>query len=134
VITAVDSPILIDVFGADTTFGSRSAEAVRRCLSEGALIACEVVWVETGVIFERDGDFLEAMGKLGVGYSPIEQKAVSTASRAWRKYLARGGRRQRVAADFLVGSHAFEQANRLLTRDRGFYRDHFAKLAVVDPS
>jgi predicted nucleic acid-binding protein len=134
VITAIDSSVLIDVFGADTTFGSRSADAVRRCLSEGALIACEVVWVETGVIFERDGDFLEAMGKLGVGYSPIDQKSASTASRAWRKHLARGGRRQRVAADFLVGAHALEQANRLLTRDRGFYRDYFAKLVVMDPS
>jgi len=134
VITAVDSSVLIDVFGADSTFGSRSADAVRRCLSEGALIACEVVWVETGVIFERDGDFREAMRKLGVGYSPIEQKTTSMASRAWRKYLARGGRRQRVAADFLVGAHALEQASRLLTRDRGFYRDYFARLAVVDPS
>jgi predicted nucleic acid-binding protein len=83
---------------------------------------------------ERETTSHEAMAKLGVGYSPVEQKAASTASRAWRKYLVRGGRRQRVAADFLVGAHAFEQANRLLTRDRGFYHDYFARLSVVDPS
>lgn len=133
-ITAVDSSVLIDLFGADAEFGSRSADQVRRCLLDGALVACEVVWAETGVIFARERDFLEAMEILGVGYSPLGQKAALTAARAWRAYRSRGGRRDRVAADFLIGAHALEQADRLLTRDRGFYRDYFARLRVVDPT
>lgn len=133
-ITAVDTSVLIDIFGADTRFGSRSADLMRRCLLEGAVIACEVVWAETGVIFSRERDFLEAMEKLGVSYSPLEQKAALAASRAWRTYRSRGGARQRVAADFLIGAHALEHADRLLTRDRGFYRDYFEKLRVLDPA
>jgi predicted nucleic acid-binding protein len=39
-----------------------------------------------------------------------------------------------VIADFLVGAHAAEQAGRLLTRDRGFNRQAFADLMIVDPS
>jgi predicted nucleic acid-binding protein len=39
-----------------------------------------------------------------------------------------------VIADFLVGAHAVEQADRLLARDRGFHRLAFAGLAIVDPS
>jgi predicted nucleic acid-binding protein len=134
VITAVDSSVLIDIFGADERFGLRSAEMMRHCLSEGALVACEVVWTETAVVFEREADFIAAMHKLGVAFSPIEQKTVMSSAHAWRKYLARGGRRTRVVADFLVGAHALEQADRLLTRDRGFYRDYFAKLKLVDPT
>jgi predicted nucleic acid-binding protein len=134
VITAVDSSVLIDIFGADAKFGLRSAEAMRHCLFEGAVVACEVVWTETAVIFERDADFVEAMRTLGVIFSAIEQKTVMSSANAWRKYLARGGRSKRVVADFLIGAHALEQADRLLTRDRGFYRDYFAKLRVLDPA
>lgn len=133
-ITAVDTSVLIDVFGADAQFGLRSSVALRRCLVEGALVACDVVWIETGTIFDRESDFLEAMETLGIVYSPLEQKSALTASRAWRVYRSRGGRRQRVAADFLVGAHALEQAERLLTRDRGFYREYFAKLRLLDPA
>jgi len=49
VITAVDTNVLLDVFGADISHGVRSANALRHCLREGALVACEAVWAETGV-------------------------------------------------------------------------------------
>jgi len=133
-ITAVDTNILIDVFKADSTFGPRSADVLGRCLDEGSLVACDIVWTESGTVFVRHDQFLEAMLSLGIGYSSIVRSAALVASRAWRRYRARGGRRQRVAADFLIGAHALEQTDRLLTRDRGFYRDYFEKLRVIDPT
>jgi len=39
-----------------------------------------------------------------------------------------------MVADCLVGGHALIQADRLQTRDRGFYRSCFAELEVIDPS
>jgi predicted nucleic acid-binding protein len=57
--------------------------------------------------------------------------AALAASDAWKAYRRRGGRRERLIADFLIGAHAQLQAERLLTRDRGFY---FAKLSVLDPA
>jgi len=38
-----------------------------------------------------------------------------------------------VIADFLIGTHAAAEADRLLTRDLGFYRSHFAGLTIVNP-
>jgi hypothetical protein len=39
-----------------------------------------------------------------------------------------------VVADFLIGAHAQLHAERLLTRDRGFYRACFSGLKVLDPA
>lgn len=133
-ITAVDTSVLLDIFGADPAFGSRSKSALRSCVSEGSLVACEVVWAEVAGFFPSPEAAQEAMGRLGVEFSAIELETALAASASWKKYRGRGGRRDRVAADFLIGAHASLQANRLLTRDRGVYRAYFSSLKVIDSS
>ena len=133
-ITAVDTNVLLDVFGADASFGEASAKAIRHCLREGALVACEVVWAEAATAFQDDEAFRLAMTELGVAFEPMSEEAALSAAKAWRGYRARGGNRSRIASDFLIGAHARQAADRLLTRDRGFYREVFRGLKVLDPS
>ena len=133
-ITAVDTSVLIDVFGADPRFGQPSANRLRLCLNEGAVIACAVVWGETRAAFSSDEDFVRALHTLGVGFSAQTEQASMLAGTVWKKYRAGGGKRDRVIADFLIGAHATSQCDRLLTRDRGYYKKYFAGLVVVDPS
>ena len=133
-ITAVDTNVLLDIFGADAKFGETSADAVRQCLGEGALIACEAVWAETATAFQASERFKRAMGDLGVTFEPLNETAAVKAAEAWRRYRGHGGRRTRIVSDFLIGAHALIAADRLLTRDRGFYRRYFAGLKVLDPS
>ena len=133
-ITAADTSVLIDVFGADARFGAFSANALRHSLNEGAVVACSVVWSETRAAFSDDETFLQAMRTLGIGFSALSESAATLAGITWKKYRAGGGGRERVMPDFLIGAHASAQCDRLLTRDRGYYRKYFRGLAIVDPS
>jgi predicted nucleic acid-binding protein len=133
-ITAVDTSVLLDIFGADPSFGPRSREALRRCMAEGGVIACAIVWAEVAASFPSGIAAGEAMSRLGVELGPLERDAALRAGAAWKLYRARGGTRARVIADFLIGAHALTHAERLLTRDRGFYRSYFRGLVVLDPT
>ncbi len=133
-ITAVDTNVLIDVFDADDDFGLRSARAIRRCLNEGSLLACATVWAETTACFTAPQHAQAALAELRVDFSPINVASACVAGESWRAYRQAGGGRERVVPDFLVGAHALHQADRLLTRDRGFYRRYFEGLEILDPS
>ena len=133
-ITAVDTSVLIDVFGGDPRFGLPSANALRLCLNEGAVVACSAVWGETRAAFSSDAEFLHAMNTAGVGFSPQTEQAATLAGATWKKYRAAGGKRDRVIVDFLIGAHAALQCDRLLTRDRGYYRKYFGRVTILNPS
>lgn len=133
-ITAVDTSVLLDVLSASPEFGPRSSNVLWRCLDEGGVIACEVVWAETAAHFrsaERAGNALE---DLRIDFSPLDERSSLLAGERWRAYRAAGGSRSRMIGDLLIGAHAASAAERLLTRDRGFYRRYFEGLQILDPS
>jgi predicted nucleic acid-binding protein len=126
--------VILDVVAADARFGPGSRDAVRRCLTEGSLIACEVVWAEIAAAYPETAAARTALERLQVGFGPLDREAALEAGVAFRAYRRAGGTRQRLIGDFLIGAHAGGVADRLLTRDRGFYRTYFQGLALLDPS
>ncbi|MFA6241443.1 MAG: PIN domain-containing protein [Candidatus Hydrogenedentales bacterium] len=132
--TAVDTSVLIDVFRNDPKHAAKSMEALRRCTKEGRLVVSDIVWSELAALFPSREMLEEKMAILGIGFLPMDQTAASRAGETWRRYRERGGNRKRVIADFLIAAHAQTQCDRLLSRDRGFYRDYFTALTLIDPS
>jgi predicted nucleic acid-binding protein len=133
-ITAVDTNVLLDIFLDDPTHRSRSLAALRACAAGGPIVACEVVWAEICAVFPDLDAGRAALGEIPVAFSPMEASTAEAAGAAWATYRRRGGPRERVVADFLVGAHGLAQADRLLTRDRGFQRASFDGLVIVDPT
>jgi hypothetical protein len=133
VITALDTNVLIDFLRGDPTHGPGSAAAIRRAMRDGRLIVCDVVLAELSAIVDGSTVAARALDRLAVDYEPSERAAALLAGDRWRRYRSAGGPRDRLIADFLVGAHALVQADRLLTRDRGFYRTYFSGLTILDP-
>ena len=132
-ITAVDSNVVLDVLTAGP-FGPASREAIREARRVGSLMACDVVWTEVASGYRSIEAADEALRALDVRFVAIDPEVAIAAGQVWSSYRKAGGGRDRVVADFLIGTHAWMRADRFLTRDRGFYRKYFKRVPIVDPS
>ena len=132
-ITAVDSNVLLDLLTGDPGHGPGSAAAIRAAAADGALVASTVVWAEVLGAYDDVRPVIEALDRLGVDLVSDDRDVAITAGRVYRAYRAGGGTRRRILPDFLIGAHAMIHADRLLTRDRGFYRAQFSRLSILEP-
>ncbi len=132
-VTAVDSSVIFDFVIRDSVFARHSREALESSVAEGRVVACGVVWAEIAGLFTSAQVVRQMFDELRIEFSPLTAEAAIEAGRVWKAYRERGGSRSRVTADFLIGAHALLQADRLLTRDRGFYRTYFKHLRILDP-
>lgn len=133
-ITAVDTSVLLDVFGADRKFGPAAKELLRRCLSEGRVVACAPVFAEITWAFGDSALATAALMRLPIEFDDCDAATACMAGEIFREYRRRGGKRDRIIADFLIGAHATRRADRLLTRDRGFHQSYFEGLRVLEPA
>ena len=130
--TAVDSSVLFDIVkGAPGAVASQTA--LEAALAHGSLCVCAVVVAELGRYFASEQDLREFLAACQIDHDPLSMEAALEAGRIMRGYARNKGPRARVAPDFLIGAHAIQQADGLLTTDAGFFRNYFAPLNVVTP-
>ncbi len=132
-VAAVDSTIILDILLDDQTHADSSMRLLEDYLIKGAMIISPVAFSECGAALANPSDFLTVAREMGLRLEPLTPEVCTLAARFWRRYRAKGGPRQRILADFLIGAHAQLLADLLLTRDRGFYRDYFQDLQVITP-
>ncbi len=133
-ITAIDTNILIDILEPDPAYGPASRDALKRCLHDGSVIACEVVWAEVATAYSHQiEEAVNLLRRVGIEYSTMTLEAALAAAECWANFRKNNKTRDRIVADFLIGGHALVLCDRLLTRDRGFYRDYFKSLHVESP-
>lgn len=130
--TAVDSSVLFDIVkGAP---GAAAAQAaLEAALAQGSACVCAVVVAELGRYFANEQDLRDFLTDCQIDHDPLNMESAMAAARIMRAYARNKGPRERVAPDFLIGAHAMQQTDALLTCDAGFYRHYFDGLTIVTP-
>jgi len=152
-ITAVDTNILFDVLIPDAPHGDQSERGLAEALRAGAVVISDPVYAELAVHFPEQDKLDRFLADTGLRLEASKADALHRAGRAWSEYVRRRPAlacpqcgatqdlhcdkcgasvqpRQHVVADFIIGAHALTQADRLLTRDRGYYATYFPELKL----
>ncbi|HEY0456907.1 MAG TPA: type II toxin-antitoxin system VapC family toxin [Verrucomicrobiae bacterium] len=132
-ITAVDTSVLLDVLLNDPAHAAKSLAVLRQAVAEGTLIIGAVALAELIPALKPE-DVSRFLAEWNISFVPESEVSAVLAGQMFSAYLSRGGLRGRVVPDFLIAAHAQTSAQRLLARDRGYYRDYFHQLTVWDPS
>jgi predicted nucleic acid-binding protein len=130
--TALDTSVILDVLTNDKKWAEASQKSLKQAMSEGSLVIGECVLAEISPALDR-ADLPVFLEDWGIQFIPSSQASAFLAGEMYRTYLGRKGQAKRVLPDFLIGAHARHHSDRLLARDRGFYRDYFSDLVLIEP-
>jgi predicted nucleic acid-binding protein len=129
----VDSNVLLDVLTADPSWGTWSAEQLQLCLDAGPVAINVIIYGEIAFAVERIEEVEELLPSHLYNYRAIPKEAAFLAAHAHAAYRGRGGQRQMILPDFLIGAHALVEEIPLLTRDQRRYRQAFPGLKLISP-
>lgn len=135
--TAIDSNVIVALWSREPT-ATRMAELLRAARADGPLVVAAPVWAELHAAPGATSDFVARfLADTDIAFDtdldePLwHHAALAFAAYAQRRRTSGGGHAKRLLVDFIVGAHALERADRLLTLDPDRYRTAFEGLRIV---
>jgi hypothetical protein len=130
----VDSNVILDVATGDPQWSTWSSEQLVDALNRGPALINAIVYGEIAFACDRIEDVDELLPTHLYDLRPIPREAAFLAARAHADYRERGGQRNMILPDFLIGAHALVERRPLLTRDQRRYRQAYPGLKLITPA
>lgn len=152
-ITAIDTNILLDILVDDPQFSEKSGQLIEKQNQFGALIISPIVYSELLIFFLKKHETLaisrleEFLNELDIQISYFSKEDFILSAQAYQNFsdikqiiCPRCGAvnqfickkcnsrifwRNHLITDFLIGAHAQNHADVLLTRDSAYYNKYF---------
>ena len=103
-------------------------------MQRGRLIVSETVVAEIRPSLASREEVEAFLMDLNLEFVSSSLESGLLAGTTYQKYLENKGQAKRVLPDFLVAAHASCFADCLLARDRGYYREYFSDLVLIEPA
>lgn len=129
--TFLDSNIVFDIISKDENWMEWSVQAF--FASPMPRRISPLVYAELSGRYRARTDLDADLAILDLSVEDPTREALFDAGRAHAAYRRRGGARDRVLADFLIGAQAADREAVLVTRDPRRYRTAFPDLDLVTP-
>jgi predicted nucleic acid-binding protein len=155
VTTAVDTNVLVDLLRADAPAAREAQARLEAAAMADELVLSECVYAELASFIADASELDRFLRGTDLRLLPSSAAALRLAGLCWREYTLRRsaalicpacgtanriactrcgsilGPRQHLLTDFLIGAHASVDADRLLTRDFGYYGTYFPDLVLL---
>jgi hypothetical protein len=92
-----------------------------------------VIFAEVAPSFTETDALQSALAELGLQIAEITLDDAYRAGCAFAEYRRRGGSRETILPDFLIGAQAEMRGWPLVTRDRKGFASYFPNLEIIDP-
>jgi len=102
----VDTKVLLDVMGADRTFGEASGDVLPGFAEAGRLVSNPIVHAEVAVCIQTREKLDELVPGVLFERESLPWDAAYRAAQAFARYRDRGGDKQSLVAHFIIFAHA----------------------------
>ena len=131
--TLVDTNVLIDIAVRDPSWLQWSRRQLVLARERGSLLINQIIFAEFSMRYDTIDAVNAALPDDAFRREGLPWEAAYAAARAFGVYHARGGQREKVLPDFLIGAHAAIRGYAILTRDPTGYRRYFPGVELIAP-
>lgn len=131
--TLVDTNVLIDIAARDPVWLQWSRCKLAQASRDGSLLINPIIYSEFSIRYETIDEVDNVLPADEFRREGLPWHAAFAAAKAFALYRRRGGSREKVLPDFLIGAHAAIRGYKLLTRDPSGYRAYFPGLDIIAP-
>ncbi len=152
---AIDTNILFDILLPDPKFKDSSLELIKKFSKSDRLVISEIVYSELASQFNKKPLLESFLSDVNIFIKTTSKEGLWIAAKVWAHYNNKRNKKlqctncgnlqtyyceqcneiikskQHIIPDFIIGGHATENGNVLITRDRGFYKKYFKNLKII---